>query len=101
MPMHIIGGSIDLGWKGGSLLVSVHYETIRYADTLNEILLEQYCTVHATVNQNIGKRFTVFGSLRNLLNAQYESFASYYMPGISLTLGGRFSWSLEKAREKR
>jgi outer membrane cobalamin receptor len=41
------------------------------------------------VNQAIGKRFTVFGSLRNILNAHYESFAGYYMPGITLTLEGR------------
>jgi vitamin B12 transporter len=95
MPMHIVGGSVDLAWKGGSLLISAHYESSRYADTMNEIALEPYCTVHVTVNQNIGKRFTVFGSLRNLLNAQYESFASYYMPGISLALGGRFSWNMD------
>jgi vitamin B12 transporter len=89
MPTHIIGGSVDLAWKTGSLLLSAHYETIRYADTLNEMPLDPYCVLHATVNQAIGKRFTVFASLRNILNAHYESFAGYYMPGISLTVGGR------------
>ncbi|MDR0683555.1 MAG: TonB-dependent receptor [Spirochaetaceae bacterium] len=87
MPTHIIGFQADLGWKTGSLLVSAHYETTRYADTLNQMPLAPHCTVHATVNQDIGKYFTVFGSLRNILNAHYESFAGYYMPGISLTLG--------------
>ncbi|MDR2343192.1 MAG: TonB-dependent receptor [Spirochaetaceae bacterium] len=90
MPTHIIGFQADLGWKTGSFLVSAHYETTRYADTLNQMPLEPHCTVHITVNQHIGKHFTVFGSLRNILNAHYESFAGYYMPGISLTAGLRY-----------
>jgi hypothetical protein len=89
MPTHIIGGSVDLQWKTGSLLLSAHYETTRYADTLNEMPLDPHCTVHLTWNQGIGQNFTLFGSLRNILNAHYESFAGYYMPGISLTVGGR------------
>jgi outer membrane cobalamin receptor len=89
MPTHIIGLQADLGWKTGSFLVSAHYETTRYADTLNQMPMEPHCTVHATVNQDLGKHFTVFGSLRNILNAHYESFAGYYMPGISLTFGVR------------
>jgi outer membrane cobalamin receptor len=94
MPTHIIGGSLDVSWKTGSLLLSAHYETTRYADTTNEMLLEPYCVVHATVNQNIGQRFTTFASLRNILNAHYESFASYHMPGISLTLGVRAKFGI-------
>jgi outer membrane cobalamin receptor len=89
MPAHIIGGSIDLMWKTGSVLLSVHYESVRYADPLNELELDPHCVAHATVNQDIGKNFTVFGSLRNIFNSHYESFAGYYMPGIFLTLGGR------------
>jgi outer membrane cobalamin receptor len=89
MPTHIIGGQADLQWKTGSLLVSAHYESTRYADTLNEMALAPHCIVHATVNQDIGKNFTAFASLRNILNAHYESFAGYYMPGISLTAGVR------------
>jgi vitamin B12 transporter len=95
MPMHIAGGSADLSWKGkggaaGSLLVSAHWESVRYADTLNRMELGPYCLVNVTVNQGIGKNFTVFGSLRNALNQLYTSFAEYPMPGMSLTLGGRF-----------
>jgi outer membrane cobalamin receptor len=89
MPTHIIGGSADLRWKTGSLLVSAHYETVRYADTLNQMPLDPHCIMHITYNQNIGRRFTAFASLRNILNSHYESFAGYYMPGISLTLGLR------------
>jgi vitamin B12 transporter len=89
MPTHIIGGSADLRWKTGSLLISAHYESTRYTDTLNLMSLAPYCTLHATYNQNIGSRLTVFGSLRNILNAHYESFADYHMPGISLILGLR------------
>jgi vitamin B12 transporter len=91
MPTHIIGGSVDLQWKTGSLLFSVHYETTRYADTLNEMPMDPYCIMHLTYNQSVGDFFTIFASLRNILNSHYESFAGYYMPGISMTLGGRVS----------
>jgi outer membrane cobalamin receptor len=96
MPTHIIGGSLDLVWNTGSFMLSAHYETTRYADTLNKMVLDPYCVVHATVNQQTGKAFTVFASLRNFLNAHYESFAEYYMPGISLTLGIRTKFEVSK-----
>ncbi|MDR0599256.1 MAG: TonB-dependent receptor [Treponema sp.] len=86
-PTHILGCTLDLGWKTGSLLLSAHYETTRYADTLNQMPLDPHLIVHATANQRVGKGLTLFASLRNILNARYESFAGYYMPGISLTLG--------------
>jgi outer membrane cobalamin receptor len=89
MPTHILGGSVDLSWKTGSLLVSAHYEGTRYADTMNQMPLAPYTILHATVNQNLGRRLTAFASLRNILNAHYESFAGYHMPGISLALGLR------------
>jgi vitamin B12 transporter len=92
MPTHIVGGSVDLQWRTGSLLLSAHYETTRYADTSNQMALAPYCIVHATCNQGIGRYFTAFASLRNILNARYESFAGYHMPGISLTVGLRMNF---------
>jgi vitamin B12 transporter len=101
MPTHIIGGSADLMWEGGSLLVSAHYESTRYADTLNEMALDPHCIVHVTFNQNLGEYFTVFASLRNILNAHYESFAGYYMPGVSLTAGVRVKFAREDGAGNR
>jgi vitamin B12 transporter len=96
MPNHIVGGSVDLSWgKGGaagSLLVSAHYETTRYADTMNTMILNPYFLAHATVNQGLGKHLTAFASFRNIFNAHYQSFASYYMPGTSLALGIKAKW---------
>jgi vitamin B12 transporter len=94
MPMHIVGASIDLSWKSGaptagSLVLSAHWESARYADTLNLMELEPYCLVNVTVNQGISKNLSVFAVLRNALNQLYTSFAEYPMPGISLTLGGQ------------
>jgi vitamin B12 transporter len=90
MPSSIIGGSADLSWGAGSLLVNAHYEGIRYADTMNEMPMDQHVILNATLNQGIGKHFTAFAALRNILNAHYESFAASYMPGITLTVGGRW-----------
>jgi vitamin B12 transporter len=98
MPMHILGGSVDVPWNtaspeyAGSALVSAHWESVRYADTLNHLELDPYCLLTITVNQNIGKHVTAFAILRNALNALYTSFAEYAMPGISFTVGGRWKW---------
>jgi vitamin B12 transporter len=89
MPTHIAGGSVDLVWNTGSALLTAHYETTRYADTMNEMPMDPHLTINATVNQDIGKHCTAFASLRNIANSHYESFSGYYMPGISLTLGGK------------
>jgi vitamin B12 transporter len=94
MPTHIIGGTFDLAWKTGSLMISAHYESTRYADTTNQMPLDPHCVVHATVNQKAGNNFTFFASLRNILNTQYESFASYYMPGVSLVVGVRSKFNI-------
>jgi vitamin B12 transporter len=90
MPNNIAGGSVDLDWGGGSLLISAHYEGTRYADTMNEMRLEPHVLLNATLNQGVGKRVTVFASARNILNAHYESFAAYYMPGFAFTVGARW-----------
>jgi vitamin B12 transporter len=101
MPTHIIGGTVDLAWKTGSVVVSAHYESTRYADTMNQMALEPHCVVHATVNQKTGKHLTFFASLRNILNTQYESFAGYYMPGISLVCGVRAKFNLTKKQGEK
>jgi vitamin B12 transporter len=99
MPMHIIGGSAGLDWKTGSLLISAHYESLRYADTLNRMELDPYCLVNINYNQDIGAHITAFAVLRNALNSLYTSFAEYPMPGVSLTVGVRFQAIKEKKPE--
>ncbi|MDR3123736.1 MAG: TonB-dependent receptor, partial [Treponema sp.] len=89
MPTHIIGASLDIPWKTGSLLVSAHWESSRYADPNNLMVLDPYCLVNLTVNQDIGSHVTVFGVVRNTLNALYTSFAEHPMPGVNVTLGLR------------
>jgi outer membrane cobalamin receptor len=93
--MHIIGGSAELSWKlssgkqPGYFLVSAHWESFCYVNTLNHLGLEPYCLVTLTLNQSVGKHLAVFAVLRNVLNNLYTSFAEYPMPGISATLGIR------------
>jgi vitamin B12 transporter len=93
MPTHIVGGVVDLMWRTGSVMVSAHWESVRYADTLNEMPLEAYCLATVTVNQDIGKHWSAFFVVRNALNALYTSFAEYPMPGMSLTIGLRAKWT--------
>lgn len=99
MPQHTAGFSLTLPWErgfrgyGGSLTLSGHYEGRRYADTVNLTSLKPYVLVNANLNQGIGKNFSGFAVLRNILNQSYESFDDYYMPGLTVTVGIRFSGS--------
>jgi len=86
-PMHTISLSLDFPWETGSFVISGHFEGTRYADRANLIALEPYFLLNASYNQRLGQNLTLFGSLRNILNQSYESFADHPMPGISLTIG--------------
>jgi outer membrane cobalamin receptor len=89
--MHMFGVSIDIPWKTGSLLISGHYEGLRYHDTKNIIELDPHFLLNITVNQKLNKTVSAFAVLRNALNWYYESVADYPMPGINLTLGMKVS----------
>jgi len=96
MPTHIIGGIIDFAWETGSIMISAHYQSTRYADTTNKMPLDPHCIAHITINQKAGKNLTFFASLRNIFDVNYESFASYHMPGISLVCGVRGKFNFKK-----
>jgi len=93
-PEHTIGGSLDFVWGTGSLLISGHYESLRFHDRANLTKLMPHFLLNATVNQKMGKYFSTFGTLRNILNESYESFYDYPMPGITLTLGMRINFDI-------
>jgi vitamin B12 transporter len=87
MPMHAAGASLDIPWKTGSLLVSGHYEGLRYSNTSNTIKLDPHFLLNITLNQKTGENNTLFAALRNTLNQFYDSIYNYPMPGITLTMG--------------
>ena len=88
-PVHVIGGTVDVGWKTGSLLLSGQRESPSYADAGNSLYVDSSFVANATVNQNAGKHAVLFASLRNIFNARYESFSAYPMPGVTMTVGVR------------
>jgi vitamin B12 transporter len=88
-PAHTIGVSLEIPWETGSMLISGHYESLRYNDRANHAKIEPYFLLNAAVNQKIGKNITAFCIARNILNESYQSFANYPMPGITLTMGLR------------
>jgi vitamin B12 transporter len=102
MPVHTVGASLDIPWgkegsgKSGSLLVSGHYEGLRFANTSNITKLDPYFLLSVNINQEIGKNLTAFAAARNILNSSYESFSDYPMPGITVTLGMRMNLNTNK-----
>ena len=72
--------------------VSASYTGRRYTDNMNLYYLNPYVLVNlAAETAPIKERFTPYVKVDNLLNWQYQSVEGYSMPGISLTLGGRYS----------
>ncbi|GHV03175.1 hypothetical protein FACS189485_05620 [Spirochaetia bacterium] len=98
MPMHSIGASVNIPWKigakgnEGSLLISGHYESLRYAETANITELDPCFLLNITVNQHINKNISAFAVGRNILNTSYESFNDYPMPGLTITIGMRVNY---------
>ncbi|GHV56740.1 TonB-dependent receptor [Spirochaetia bacterium] len=98
MPMHTIGASLSLHWGAGnrgnegSLLISGHYESLRYAETANITALDPCFLLNITVNQHINKNISAFAAARNILNTSYESFNDYPMPGLTITIGMRVNY---------
>jgi vitamin B12 transporter len=93
-PEHRAGVSADIPWRTGSLLVSARFEGRRYTERTNTIVLDPHFTVDVNVNKRLSDNWTLFGEVRNLLNASYESHINYPMPGASLTLGARYQLAI-------
>ena len=93
MPVHTIGMSLELPWKTGnkklpgSVLISGHFESSRFAETQNIIELDPCFLLNIIYNQKLNKHTGIFGKINNALNSSYVSFADYPMPGVSVTLG--------------
>jgi vitamin B12 transporter len=95
-PMHTLGASLEIPWESGSLLISGHYESLRYADytvtpaaSMNTKKLDPVFLLNAGLNQRINKNLSLFAVLHNMLNKSYQSFYDYHMPGLTLTMGMR------------
>jgi len=95
-PEHTAGGSADMRWDTGSLLLSAHFESTRFSDSANLSPLKPHCLLTVNISQDIGKSLRAFAIVRNALNWSYESFSGYPMPGASLTLGVRFNMDIKE-----
>jgi vitamin B12 transporter len=91
MPVHRPGARIELAWKTGSAAIAGTYEAERVAEDYTTVLKPWFYTT-LNLNQKIGKQFSVFAVMRNVLDQRYESFKGYPMPGITLTLGMRMQF---------
>lgn len=73
--------------------LSTQYTGLRYTSNLNIYYLKPYVLVNLSAEgAAIGGKFVPFVKVDNLLNWQYQAVEGYPMPGISLTVGGRFTF---------
>jgi vitamin B12 transporter len=91
-PMHTIGASVELSWGSGSVVLSGHYESLRYYSPTNLIELKPYLLLNIIINQKLGKHLQANMGLRNMLNQSYESYNRYPMPPFNVTTGVRINF---------
>ncbi len=88
-PVHSLSAHVDFSWKTGMISLIGKYTSERYTSNMNISSLPPYFTFDVSFEQNIGKYFTVFAAVKNMLNAYYFQTESYPMPGGSVTVGVR------------
>lgn len=88
-PVHSLSAHVDFSWKTGTVSLIGKYTSERYTSNLNISFLEPYFTFDISFEQNIWKYFTVFASVKNMLNAYYFETENYPMPGGNITIGVR------------
>ena len=88
-PVHSLSAHVDFSWKTGTVSLIGKYTSERYTSNLNISFLEPYFTFDISFEQNIWKYFTVFASVKNMLNAYYFETENYPMPGGNITIGIR------------
>ena len=88
-PVHSLSAHVDFSWKTGMISLIGKYTSERYTSNMNISSLPPYFTFDVSFEQNIGKYFTVFAAVKNMLNAYYFQTENYPMPGGSVTVGVR------------
>ncbi|MBQ2000157.1 MAG: TonB-dependent receptor, partial [Spirochaetales bacterium] len=88
-PVHSLSAHVDFSWKTGMISLIGKYTSERYTSNMNISSLPPYFTFDVSFEQNIGKYFTVFAAVKNMLNAYYFETEGYPMPGGSVTVGVR------------
>ena len=92
-PDFVCNFSTSLNFEFVKLSLSATYTGRRYTDNMNLYYLKPYVLVNfCAEGAGVGGYFTPFLKIDNLLNWQYQSVEGYSMPGISLTVGGRFKF---------
>ena len=92
-PDFVCSTVFGFNFEVGKIRLSAEYTGRRYTSNLNLYSLEPYVLVNLAAEgaQILGK-LVPYIKLDNLLNWQYQAVDGYPMPGISLTIGGRFSF---------
>ncbi len=83
------------GWNFelGKVSLSAAYTGLRYTSNMNIYYLRPYLLVGLNAEGvPVRGKFTPYLKIDNLLNWQYASVDGYSMPGISLTLGGKYKF---------
>ncbi len=90
-PDFVCNFSTALNFSLAKVSFSATYTGRRYTDNMNLYYLNPYVLVNLAVEGSaFGGKFVPYLKIDNLLNWQYQSVEGYAMPGISLTVGGRY-----------
>jgi hypothetical protein len=76
-------------WTGEA---TVEYKSSRYADAANQVELDGWFDLGASVEYEISENVRAFASLDNMLSAEYQRWRGYDEPGFSAALGIEYIW---------
>ena len=80
-------------FKLGKVSLNAAYTGLRYTSNINTYYIKPYVLVGLTAEAApLREKFTPYIKIDNLLNWQYVSVDGFSMPGISLTIGGKYKF---------
>ena len=95
-PEHIFNSALSFYWKSGSLSFIGQYKGLHYEDRGNLTKLPSTFLLNICYNQNLSDSILLFSNINNVLNTNYDSYYRYPAPGISITIGVKYSIEMLK-----
>ena len=95
-PEHIFNCISSFFWKSGSLSFIGQYKGLHYEDRANLKELPSIFLLNICFNQSLSDSLLMFSNINNVLNTNYDSYSGYPAPGISITIGVKYSIEMLK-----
>lgn len=87
VPLHSLDCGLEYRGTGHLVSITAQVESKRYTDEKNGESLDAYSVLNAHYERSIREDLTLFLTIKNLLNTNYETAKNYIMPPLSIWTG--------------